>query len=399
MSFLQEAEMGVFFQYAMSVAEALINFCGDFNYTIFYFDEKSPKDDLMIENKENINFIALKKRKENFIFKAGVAVGILTGKPIFPIGKHNKEILKKAKIDLSIITSPLLAGFEYDTPFIFPILDVMYINYHLYFPEYSALKTRIVSQLVIKDLADRSKLSIACSEWDKNDIIKFLKQPQNKLVTIPMVPPGYVYSYKDMSQAEADGLIKKYNLPGKFLFYPAQFFPHKNHLRLIESIKILKEKYGEKVNVVLAGNPKVNVDNYNKIKELIKKYNLEDQIFILGYIEDTEVVALYKKSTALILPTFAGPTNLTPWEAMILGTVVLCSNLFDMPEQVGDAGVTFDPRDPSDMAEKIKKVWQDENLRKKLIEEGYRLIKDLTLENYAKSWISAVKSVLMKQKS
>ncbi|MBI3631785.1 MAG: glycosyltransferase, partial [Candidatus Staskawiczbacteria bacterium] len=303
---------GGIFQYAMSVAEALINFCGDFNYIIFYFDEKSPKDCLMIENKGNVNFIALKKRKENLIFKAGVAVGILTGKPIFTIGKHNKEILKKAKIDLLIITSPLLAGFEYDIPFIFPILDVMYINYHLYFPEYSALKTRIVSQVVIKDLADRSKLSIACSEWDKNDIVKFLKQSQNKLVTIPMVPPGYVYSYKDMSQAEADGLIRKYNLPEKFLFYPAQFFPHKNHLRLIESIKILKEKYREKVNLVLAGNPKVNIDNYNKVKELIRKFNIEDQIFILGYIEDKEVVALYKKSTSLILPTFSGPTNLTP---------------------------------------------------------------------------------------
>jgi len=389
---------GGIFQYAMSVAEALANFCDEYNYTVFYFDETSPKDALMIKNKENINFVALKKREENLLFKAGIAVGILTRKPIFPISKWNKKLIEKANLDLMIITSPLLAGFEHNVPFIFPILDVMYLNYRRYFKEYSELKTWIVSQVVIKDLADRAELNIDCSEWDKNDIIKFLKQPKNKLITIKMVPPGYIYFYKDMVQEEVDELVRKYNLPEKFLFYPAQFFPHKNHLRLIESINIIKEKYGENVNLVLAGNPKVNVDNYNKVKELIKKYNLENQVFILGYIEDKEVVALYKKSISLILPTFSGPTNLTPWEAMILGTVVLCSNLFDMPEQVGDAGIVFDPRDPNDMAEKIKKVWQDENLRKKLIEEGYKLVKDLTLENYAKQWISAVKSVTDKQK-
>lgn len=392
---------GGIFQYAMSVAEALINFCDDFNYVIFYFDEKSPEDSLMLENKgnnKNVSFIALKGRKESLFFKAGVVVGVLTGKPIFPIGKYNKEILKKAKTDLLIITSPLLAGFEYDMPFIFPILDIMYVNYHLYFPEYSALKTRVVSQVVIKDLANRSELNVACSEWDKRDIIKFLSQPQDKLTTIPMVPPGYVYSYKDMTLAEASSLIKEYNLPEKFLFYPAQFFPHKNHLRLIESIKIIKEKYGQKVNLVLAGNPNVNIKNYIKIKEAIKKSNVEDQIFILGYVPDKKVVALYKKSASLVLPTFSGPTNLTPLEAMILGAPVLCSNLFDMPEQVGDAGVVFDPKDPNDMAEKIRKVWQDENLRKKLIEAGYRRVESLTLENYAKMWISVVKKALAKQK-
>lgn len=389
---------GGIFQYAMSVAEALINFCDDFDYTVFYFDEKSPEDFLMLKDKKNVNFIALRKREENLIFKAGVVMGILTGKPIFPIGRHNKEILEKSGADLLIITSPLLAGFEHNIPFVFPILDIMYVNYHRYFKEYSALKTRVVSQVVIKDLADRSELNVDCSEWDKNDIIKFLKQSKDKLITIPMVPPGYVYSYKNMSQAEVDSLAKKYDLPEKFLFYPAQFFPHKNHLRLIESIKILKEKYGEKVNLVLAGNPKVNIDNYNKVKESIKNFNIEDQIFILGYVPDKEVVALYKKSIALILPTFSGPTNLTPLEAMILGTPVLCSNLFDMPEQVGDAGVVFDPKDPNDMAEKIKKVWQDENLRKKLVQAGYQKIESLTLENYAKMWISVVKKALIKQK-
>jgi len=65
-----------------------------------------------------------------------------------------------------------------------------------------------------------------------------------------------------------------------------------------------------------------------------------------------------------------------------------------MPKQVGDAGLLFDPNNVEDMAEKIYKVWIDENLRKELIKKGYERVKDLTPENYAKQWEKVIEEAL-----
>lgn len=384
---------GGIFQYAMSIAEALANYCEDFTYTVFYFNE-SPEKDLKLNNKGNIKFVELENREETLLTKLAIAQGIITKRPLFNVGAKNKEILKKENVDLLIMASPLQAGFELDTPFILPILDMMYQNYHLYFPEYSSTKTRLITQAVLKYLSDKSVLLLGESEWEKNDIIKFLDQPKEKVDYILLIPPGYVYEYKDMAKEEAETLLKKYNLPEKYLFYPAQFFPHKNHLRLIESLRQLKEKHQEKVNLVLSGNPKTNPENYQKIKDLIAKHKLEDQVFFLGYVEDKEMVALYKKAVAIVFPTFAGPTNIPPLEGMLLGTPVLISDLFDMPKQVGDAGIVFDPRSVDDMVEKIVKVWKNEPLRNQMIEKGFKQVQNLNFENYAKEWVRVVKKAL-----
>jgi glycosyltransferase involved in cell wall biosynthesis len=71
---------------------------------------------------------------------------------------------------------------------------------------------------------------------------------------------------------------------------------------------------------------------------------------------------------------------------MMLGVPVLCSNLFSMPEQLGDAGLLFDPFNIDDMAEKIFKIWTNENLRTQLIQKGYARVRNLTEENYARQW-------------
>ncbi len=66
-----------------------------------------------------------------------------------------------------------------------------------------------------------------------------------------------------------------------------------------------------------------------------------------------------------------------------------------MPEQIGDAGVLFDPFDEKDMAEKIQLVWRDEELRKRLVNNGYNKIKELNLENHARQWEEVINKALL----
>ena len=59
---------------------------------------------------------------------------------------------------------------------------------------------------------------------------------------------------------------------------------------------------------------------------------------------------------------------------MALGCPVAVSNKYAMPEQVGDAGLLFDPDSPEEIAECMKKLWLDETMRESLIKKGYQQV-------------------------
>src|SRR3989344_467218 len=388
-------KMGIF-QYMLSITEAMANYCIDFDYTVLYFGSNSPKNYLKVNNMEVVKFLSIDGKPNNIIGKLKTIANILISRPIFVIKKSNKETLKKNKIDLLITPSPLLFGFENNIPYIVPIPDMMY-KYYPNFPEYS-FWNRIISQIVFKYSAKYAALCIADSTWGKNDIKKFLNKSDDQINVIPFLPAGYVHNYKNMTKEEADYILKKFKLPEKFVFYPAQFWAHKNHINLIKSIKAAEEKHGQKIQLVLVGDDKANAENYKELMDLAKSFGIKDRIIHLGYVSDEEIVALYKKATALVFASVGGPTNIPIVEAMFLGTPVVCPNLFAMPEQKGVAGVFFDPFNQDDMAEKISKVWQDEILRQQMIQKGYEKVENFTFEIYADQWIAAVKKALENEK-
>ena len=82
------------------------------------------------------------------------------------------------------------------------------------------------------------------------------------------------------------------------------------------------------------------------------------------------------------MPSYFGPTNIPPLEAMALGCPVAVSNKYAMPEQVGDAGLLFDPDSPEEMAACIKKMWQSEELRQEMIRKGQERMEKWTSKEF-----------------
>lgn len=82
------------------------------------------------------------------------------------------------------------------------------------------------------------------------------------------------------------------------------------------------------------------------------------------------------------MPTFFGPINIPQLEAFALGCPVITSNIYGIPEQVGDAALLVDPKNPEDIAEKIGKVWTDKKLGNSLIEKGYAQDKIHSIGNF-----------------
>lgn len=168
------------------------------------------------------------------------------------------------------------------------------------------------------------------------------------------------------------------DIPKKYIFYPAQFWQHKNHINLVKAIKILAAEIKD-IHLVLVGSEK---NNKKKIQKYIVEEHLEDHITIKGFVSDGNLVFLYRHAVGMIMPSYFGPTNIPPLEAMALGCPVAVSNKYAMPEQVGDAGLLFNPDSPEEMAECIRQLWGDEELRQKMIRNGYRRIEMWTQDSF-----------------
>lgn len=378
-------ESGGVFQHALTIIESLINYSDKFDYQIIHYDSER-------ENLEN--FLNLKLNQKHFLSipynpfslprKILRFLNLIFGGEFFP-DKNFYPILKNNKIDLLIFPTPFTFMIPYKIPYIVFIPDLMY-RYYPNFSDYD-WRLRIKRDIVYGYFAKHSVLNVVDSEQGADDLSKFFNIKKEKIRIIPHTPASYLHKYKEMDLRTIMDILAKYNLPEKFLFYPSQFWPHKNHLRLIKALHLIRETSGLKIPLVLAGSfSALYRKTYEEIMELIRRLNIAEQIIHLGYVSKKEIVALYKKSTALIFPTLIGPTSIPPLEAMILGTPVVCSNLFEMPKQVGEAGLLFNPFSVEDIAEKIHKIWTDKNLRQEFVRKGYEKTKNINLENYSKRW-------------
>jgi glycosyltransferase involved in cell wall biosynthesis len=196
------------------------------------------------------------------------------------------------------------------------------------------------------------------SHLGKKQLVESYKADQSKIHVLPFVPPNYIYDESD-SNIDID-------LPDKFIFYPAQFWEHKNHKGIVEAVNLIVDKIPD-LKFVFVGSPN---NGYDKILKFINKYSLRDIFIFRDHIPDEQMRFIYKKARALVMPTFFGPTNIPPLEAFATGCPVAVSNVYAMPEQVGDAGLLFNPSSKTEIADTIYNLWVDDELVRNLSEKG-----------------------------
>lgn len=141
-----------------------------------------------------------------------------------------------------------------------------------------------------------------------------------------------------------ESVLQKFRLEAGYFFYPAQFWPHKNHARILQALHHLKEQ-GTIFQAAFAGGDK---GNYEFVKSLVNKLGLEEQVHFLGFVEQEDMRGLFLGCKAVVMPTYFGPTNLPPLEAWSLGKPLIYSN--HLKSNGGDAAIYADPDSIEDLA-------------------------------------------------
>jgi glycosyltransferase involved in cell wall biosynthesis len=143
----------------------------------------------------------------------------------------------------------------------------------------------------------------------------------------------------------------KYGIAGDFLFYPAQFWSHKNHVNLLHAIKLLKDQ-GREISLVLTGS---DHGNRGHVEGVAAGLGLTG-VHFCGFVPYEDILAFYRQSRALAYVSFFGPENLPPLEAMALECPVVLSDIPGVRALHGDGPVLVQPDDPASIADGIRFV-------------------------------------------
>jgi len=311
--------------------------------------------------------------------RIGNIISPLHSEKIFP--NHFDNLIRKNGIQLLWFPTPVFE--ETDIPYIFTLWDLEHII-KPFFPEVSARGEWENRNMNYSKLLKRAAVVIVGTKIGAEEIERYYQVPTERIRVLPLPTPAFALNPK---KALDISVRKKLNIPDKYLFYPAQFWPHKNHANLLHAIYILKEKYSLSIPVVFVGSDK---GNKTYILKIIDEMGLSKQVYLLGFVTQNDLIELYREAFALIYVSMFGPDNIPPLEAFALGTPVIAANVQGAEEQLGDAAVLVNPRIPEEIADAIYSFYLDPDLREKLIKKGRERALRWSAHEYVRSIFSII---------
>lgn len=241
------------------------------------------------------------------------------------------------------------------------IHDLMH-RYEPSFPEVSAMFRYSLREHRMGNIAKYCRAVLVDSNVGRQHVVESYGVSAEKVIPIPYIAPSYLNV-----KTERPDFDEYYALPSKFLFYPAQFWPHKNHRRLLEAIRDVSLNSCPDIQLVLSGAKRYK---YQDVKKFAQELGVLEKIRFVDYVPDADLRGFYIRARALVMPTFFGPTNIPPLEALATGCPAIVSGIYGMPEQSGDAALYFDPNSISEMADRISQVWNDDVLAAQMSSKG-----------------------------
>jgi glycosyltransferase involved in cell wall biosynthesis len=261
---------------------------------------------------------------------------------------------------------------------------------HIHLPHYFGAADIAKREHYYRAFSSQAARVIAASSWTKKDFARHLGLAEEKLHVVPLAPPTERYDAAEVDAARRQ-LEARCSLPNAFIFYPAATWPHKNHLKLLEALAILRDRYGAVISLVASGHCTNNF--YPTVQNRIKELGLDNQVSFIGFVTPAELLLLYQLSTLTVIPTKFEAGSFPMWEAFLAGSPVAGSNVTSLPDQAGDAALIFDPDLTEDIADKIHRLWMNPTLRQELVARGKARVAQFTWERTARHFRALYREV------
>ena len=234
----------------------------------------------------------------------------------------------------------------------------------------------------IKHYLKRSNIVVADSKATAADIIDYLHFP-GELVEV--VYPGAI-TMKKASRAQINELKGRHSLEENYILFVSCLEPRKNLARLFQAFD--RSGLWSDFQLVLAG-PKGW--HFEKLQDIWNSLRCKNRIRWLNYVPDDDLSILYSGASFFVYPSIMEGFGLPILEAMSVECPVMTSNVSSMPEVAGDAALYIDPHDIDSIADGLRRLAGDSELRAKLSESGLSRTKMFTWEKMADNMIKVYK--------
>lgn len=210
---------------------------------------------------------------------------------------------------------------------------------------------------------------ITVSEFSKREIIDGYNVPANK---ISVVYNGITDTYQPIQAAQKLKTREKYAKGLPYYVYLGSIHPRKNILTLVRAFEQFKSTHPSDHQLVLAGRASWHTE---EVFKAIADSQWKAAIHLSGYVSTSDATALVASAEAMIYPSLYEGFGLPLVEAMASGVPVICSDVSSLPEVAGNAALRFAPLDVNLLAHHMRRVSEEESLRKELITLGLERVK------------------------
>ncbi|MCI0399306.1 MAG: glycosyltransferase family 4 protein [Chloroflexi bacterium] len=292
------------------------------------------------------------------------------------------RVIAQSRPDLCHFTNSL-APLYLDRPFVLSVHDASLFLYSHYHPRARLLTMRLLLPMV----ARRAAAVITVSHSARQDLIRVLDLPAEKVHVIYEAAPAHFAPVND--QAELERLRRKYGLPEAFLLYVGTLEPRKNLSRLLQAFQRFRQQ-GFPHRLVMAGPWGWHMEGFGREIEAL---GLRDAIQFLGYIPTEDLPGLYSLTTLFVFPSLYEGFGLPPLEAMACGAPVLSSDNSSLAEICDGAAYLVDPRSVDSIAEGLRRVVADDALRADLRCRGLERAGEFSWDRAAQETLAVYQQV------
>jgi len=313
------------YNYLLNLFDAL-RIDHDKHVNILLFAGKDTPDDAL----EPFSALNNVKVIKSCLFNRGWKSSLLLRALLFGKDGRYEQLFKNHGVDI-IFENACFFGRKTS----FPVLSWIPDFQHRHLPHMFSFMQRLKREVGYRAQIYSGRKILLSSEDAKNDIDTFYS-PEKGTV---FVAPFAVTVPEDVLNVDPDLIRVKYGLEENFFFLPNQLYPHKNHILVIEAVKIIKDR-GDDVCVAVSGRSE-DAMFFKGLKEKVTDDGLENNFIFLGQIPYADLITLMRGSRALINASLFEGWSTTVEEAKALGVNMLLSDLSVHKEQAHDKALFF----------------------------------------------------------
>ncbi len=258
------------------------------------------------------------------------------------------------------------------------------IRHPEFFPPLIRLRLRFLFHRAIPKAA-----KIICpSEHVRDVVLERFKLPADR---VPVIYPGVSRSFHP-SNGNGNGtqILERHGIQFPYFLFSGRWEHRKNILRTLEAFALFKQTSRTEHKLVLTGE---RTWAANEAIEVIRRLDLKDAILDLGKSSFDELPHLYRAADAVVYASLWEGFGMPIAEAMACGTPVITSNVSAMPETAGGAALLVNPYSVEEIANAMRRIATEPDLRKHLREKGLKRARRFDWEQTAKETLDVYEEV------